>query len=422
MIGVTKMEEKKTQKKKASKKNKVKKMLSSQEGIIRVVKAVSVVLIILILLFIAADRFGNITFSSVGDYFSAMVSGAKQGDGYPYKFESVTPKSVKQINSDLLVMTGDSTFVLDSTARKLSALQHTYSAPVINTKNARAIMFDVGGYSYRVQSKTKVLYEGSSTSKILTAAIGKDGTVALATRGEGSSSELIVYNKNQKEVFRWACAKDNIIAADVSDNGKCIAVSVVGAENGELYSRVLMFDFDYSEPIAEFNYGSRIVSRVEFLSGDTLLVSGENIFCFITNKKEQTEIDVSLNTLSGVYTAENNMTVASFSKYGSSSSKIIRAYSRQGKELFTCEIESAVRSVSCSGSYISVLTDTQLLTYSKSGKLIGENDVTGDSVRCYTDGNRTYVLTTSGIDQYDSATSVKESTTAAQNSEFEKTE
>ena len=37
-----------------------------------------------------------------------------------------------------------------------------------------------------------------------------------------------------------------IIAVAVSDNGKRAAVIAVGAENGELYCKVHIFDFSYS--------------------------------------------------------------------------------------------------------------------------------------------------------------------------------
>ena len=390
------MEEKKQ--KKPNKKS-PKKAEKSRDGFVKIAKAVCIILVVLMLLFVAADRFGNITFSSVGDYFSGVISGAKSGEGYPYYFESSTAENVEKINSDLLVLTDDSTFVLDATAKKLSELQHSYSVPLISSRNGRAVMFDVGGYSYRVQSKTKVLYEGTSEHKIITAAIGKDGSVALATRGDNSMSELTVYNKNQKEVFKWECAKEAIVAVDISDNGKRAAVSVLGAENGELYSKVIIFDFRYSEQISEYSYGSQTVSDVEFISSNKVLATGEEVFSIIDKTSKQDE-DLSLNKLSRVYTADNNMTVAVFSKYGSSSSKIIKAYSASGKLLFTADVNSNVRSVSCDGSYISVLTDRQLISFNKKGKTVGTHDVTSDGISCFTDGNNTYVLTTSAINCY----------------------
>ena len=370
---------------------------NGRDGLITLAKAIIVILAVLVLLFVAANRFGNITFSSIGDYFTGVLSGAKQGDGYPYYFESTTADDVKKINSDLLVLTSDSTFVLDATARKLSVLQHSYSAPIIDSCNGRAIMYDVGGLSYRVQSKTKVLYETQTEQKIITACVGRDGTVAVATRGESSATQLTVLNSNRKEVFKWDCAKDNIISVDISDNGKRVAVSVLGAENGELYSRVLMFDYKYNEPIYDINFGSRIVSSVEFVAGYKLLASGENVMCFIDKKGNRQDIDVSLNNLSRISVGENNVTAAVFSKYGSSSAKILRVYNNDGKEMFSTDINMAVRDISCEGRYISVLCDHQLINYNKNGKLVGNCEISSDGISCFTDGNNIYVLTTSSI-------------------------
>ena len=98
------------------------------------------------------------------------------------------------------------------------------------------------------------------------------------------------------------------------------------------------------------------------------------------------------------------MTAAVFSKYGSSSSKILTVYNKNGKELFSTEINSGVRYVSCDGSYISVLTDRQLISYNKKGNVVGKTSVSSDGISCFTDGNNTYVLTTGAINCYDTVT------------------
>lgn len=383
----------------------------NQDTLIKTAKAVLLVVVILILLFVAADRFGNITFSSVGDYFSGLISGAKQGEGYPYHFESVTPDNVMKINGALLVVDGDKNYVLDSTAKKLSENMHTYSTPLAHSMNGRAIVFDVGGTGYRVISKTKLLYENNTDSKIINASIGKDGSVALAVRGSGAMSRLLVYNKNQKLVFDWSCAKETIIATALSDNGKRAAISIVGAENGELYSKVLVFDFSYSEPVAEYEYGNNIVSIIKFINRQKIMAAGEKILSFIKNDKEKEDIDLSLNTLSCIYTDSGNMTAAVFSKYGSSSVKILKAYSKNGKELFSTEINSTVRDVSCEGGYISVLTDRQLLSFNKRGKQVGSSEVSSDVISCFTNGSNTYVLTTGAIEKHKTFGTTEKKTT-----------
>ncbi|EKC58283.1 hypothetical protein LEA_13938, partial [human gut metagenome] len=330
-----------------------------QEHIVKLIKSVSTVLVILILLFIMADKFGNITFSSVGDYISSAVSGTKRGDGYPYLFDSLQVKDVKAIGSDLILINDSSTVVLDSTARKVSEIQHTYSSPLCYGNSGRVLLADIGGNTFKIMSKTKTLYEGTTDKKIISAAIGKNGTAAIATRGTNSQSDLTVYNKNQRVIFSWKCAKENIVAIDISDNGKLAAVSVVGAENGELYSRVLIFDFSYEEAVSEFDFGSDIISGVNFLKGDTLLITGENVFSIVKNKTDKQDEDLSLNSLSRISVSDNNVVAAVLSKYGSSSAKILNVYNRNGEKLFTVDITSAVKSVSCDNQRVSVLTDSE---------------------------------------------------------------
>lgn len=385
-------------KKKAAKRRKNR---TAQARTMSVLKAICMIAVLLILLVIAAYRFGNITFSSVGDYFSTLISDAKDGDGYPYYFENTSVESVQSIGSDLFVLGDDATFVLDGTARKLGYTQHTFSTPVAHSVGGRVLLLDVGENAFRVQSKTKVLYEETFRHKLLTGAIGKDGTVAIASRGESSQSMLTVYNKNRKEVFVWNCAAENIVAAAVSDNGKRAAVSVVGAANGELYSKVHIFDFAYAEPIASFEFDTA-VAGVCFLTGNRLLLYGKNVFTVVNDTEKESEEDLSLNTLSNLYADDRHFTAAVLSKYGSSASKIIKAYDRKGNLLFETELSEGVKGISCDNTYVSVLTDSYLYTYNRKGEIVGKSAVEADCLKPITDGKYTYVYAMSGIQCYKS--------------------
>ncbi len=370
-----------------------------RERLLTVLKAVCAIVVLLALVVIAAQRFGNITFSSLGDSFSSLMAGLQRGDGYPYYFEGSSVLFVEPIGSDLFVVAENDTYVLDSTARKSGETQHTYASPYADSCGGRVLLLDVGGSGYRVQSKSKVLYEGTAEQKLLTGAIAENGTVALATRGENAQSSLTVLNRNQKEIFKWNCASETIVAVGLSDNGKRAAVSVLGAKDGELYTKVHIFDFDYSEPLASFDF-ENTVSGIEFLTEERVLLTGNRVFAIAENAELTLNEDLSLNTLSGVYTADGNCTAAVLSKYGSSASKIIRGYDRSGELLFETELEESVKGVSCDDRYVSVLTDSFLYNYDHKGTLVGKAAVDADSIRPFTDGKNTYVYALGGIKCY----------------------
>ncbi len=370
-----------------------------QEKLLSVLKTVCIISVVLALLVIAAQRFGDITFSSVSDYFNTLISGAKSGDGYPYYFESLAVKKVLPIEKDLFVLSDDAGFVLDNTARTLGKEEHTLSSPLSVSAGGRVLTLDVGEHSYRVQSKTKLLYEGSFPQKLLTGAISKSGAIALASRGDSSQTKLTVLNKHQKEVFTWNCANENIIALALSDNGKRVAVSVVGAADGELYSKVYLFDTSKNDPLLSLSY-TGIVPHLSFLSGDYLLVAGNKVFELYKGNEKIAEEDLSVNTFSHLYTSDSKYAIAAFSKYGSASSKIIKAYDRKGNLLFTVELNESIKGVSTDGQSFSVLSDNALYNYDREGALIGKVPIEAGCILPFTDGKWTYVWTVGGIERF----------------------
>lgn len=365
-------------------------------------KLLAVIFIILLLIVIAAAQFGGITFSTIGDSIRTSLAGIGSGEGYPYSVNGVKINDANMTNSDLVLLYDDSVKVLDSTAKELSNLAHNYDHPIMSSNSGRILLYDEGGKIFRVQSKTRVLYEKESEHIIYTGAMGKDGSVAIATSATGAESMLTVYDKKQDEVFAWKCAKEHIISCDVSDNGKLFAVSVMGVDNGSVYSKVYIFNEKRTDPQASFEYKDSAVSSVQFLSNETLIILGNNV-CEIIKGGEVTEkVDVSVNTPSRLYISDNNTAVLVLSKYSSTTKKIIKVYNKSGKEMFTQEIDGLVKSVSTDGKYVSVLTDDDVQIYNTRGEAVGSADVNTDAEEVIVSSRNTYVYSLDKIDRYSS--------------------
>ena len=242
---------------------------------------------------------------------------------------------------------------------------------------------------------------------ILTGALGKDGSVAIATRAEDAQSMLTVYNSKEKEIFVWKCAKENIISCDVSDNGKLFAVSVLGVENGSVYSKVYIFDRRKDTPKASFTYQDSAVSSIRFLSNETLFVLGNNMCSVIKDEKEE-NINVSVNTPYMIHISDNNTAVLVLSKYSSTTQKLVNVYDKSGRELFSNEIDGLVKSVSTDGKYVGVLTDNNVQIYNMKGELVGSANVNTDAEKVIVSGRNTYVYSADKIEKFSSVGENKE--------------
>lgn len=374
----------------------------------KTLKLLAIILVVLLLIILAAGQFGGVTFSTISDHIRTAVAGIGSGDGYPYRMNGIEISDAGVTNSDLILVYDDTVKVLDSTAKEISNTPHTYDHPVMCCNSGRALIYDVGAKSFRVQSKTRVLYEKELPYMILTGAMGKDGTVAIASRAKDAQSMLTVYNTKEEEIFVWKCAKENIISCDVSDNGRLFAVSVLGVDNGSVYSKVYIFNKNDTEPKASFEYMDSAVSSVQFLSNETLFVFGNNICQVIKGDKVKENIDVSVNTPYKLYISDNNTAVVVLSKYSSTTQKIIKVYNKSGSELFTQEIDGLIKSVSTDGKYTGVLTDENVQIYNKKGKMCGSANVNTDAEKVMISGRNTYVYSADKIDRFSSVSDNKE--------------
>lgn len=408
MVKIVEERKRQSSKKRVSaKKKKLKLTVSAKNA--KTMKLLAIILVILLLIILAAGQFGGVTFSTIGDQIRTMVAGFGSGDGYPYRMNGIEITDAGVTNSDLMLVYDDTVKVLDSTAKELSNLNHDYDHPVLRSNSGRALIYDEGDKSFRVQSKTKVLYEKELQYMILTGSMGKDGTVAIGSRANDAQSMLTVYNTKAEEIFVWKCAKENIISCDVSDNGKYFAVSVLGVNNGSVYSRVHVFNENDNTPKATFEYADSAISSVQFLSNETLFVFGNNICEVIKGDKVKEKIDVSVNTPYKLYISDNNTAILVLSKYASTTQKIIKVYNKSGSELFTQEINGLVKSVSTDGKYTGVLTDEQVQIYNnRNGKLCGSADVNTDAEKVMISGRDTYVYSVDKIEKYSSVNDNKE--------------
>ena len=368
----------------------------------KTLKLLAIVLVVLLLVIIAAAQFGGVTFSTIGDSIRTSLAGIGSGEGYPYSINGVEISDAGMTNADLVLVHDDTVKVLDSTAKELSNLTHKYDHPVMSSNSGRILLYDEGGTTFRVQSKTRVLYEKELDHIIFTGAMGKDGSVALATSASGAESMLTVYDDKEDEVFVWKCAKEHIVSCDVSDNGKLFAVSVMGVDNGSVYSKVYIFNKRKTEFQASFEYEDSAISSVQFLSNETLFVLGNNVCEIIKGDEVKEQIDVSVNTPSRLHISDNNTAVLVLSKYSSTTKKIIKVYNKSGAELFTQEIDGLVKSVSTDGKYVAVLTDDNVQIYNTKGEMVGSADVNTDAEEVIVSSRNTYVYSLDKIQKYSS--------------------
>ena len=364
------------------------------EGKRKIIRIVAAVLLAVMLLLIALSAFGVTSFSSMKSDFKSKLSSAGPGEGFPYQVNSSDVSKIDVLSDDVFILKKDKTIVLDGAAKEIKSLDHTYATPAMSIKGNKALVYDRGGNRYRIETTSDTLYTGTTKSdeKIITAAVGDKGNIALATLSNEATSRLTVINSTFKDAeFIWNCADYTITSAALSDNGKYAAVSVLGAKNGEEYSKVFVFDFEFSDPVSETEYPGTTMVSVNFADNDTVVAVGNNKMAYLKNLKKNNEIDFGTSTLSALSFAPTGETIVALAEYGSMNNQLLRGYSKGGRQSFEKEYTTSIKSIYATDAKISVLTAEQVDVYSLGGTSFKPREAGSNAISTFMIGNKTYV-------------------------------
>ncbi|MCR4924894.1 MAG: DUF5711 family protein [Clostridiales bacterium] len=373
-------------------------------------RAFLVFLVLLMFIVIAAKSFANVTFSNIGDSISSYFESLGSGDGYPFSLNSISVKDIDMAGSDLLLLSDTKLTVLDKTAKQRSSIQHTFANPQMTSNNGLILVYDRGSTNFRLQTKKEVLFEKDIKEKITTADVGKKGNFAVATIGDTTKSVLTVYNSSFNEVFKWNSSSEYIIAVALSPNGKSVAVATVGAETGEIYTKISVFDFNKNDPVGTFLYSSTTIVDLIYTKRNVLVGIGDNLTAVIKNNTvKEADISYEAGSLSRYsYNSENGTFALFLSKFGSNSSGELRFYGSDASLVFSTDIQSSVRSIDCDSKYVCVLHDNNISYYNLKGKNMGQIPMKNDTQKIFIDGSNTYVSAVSEIRGFSARQAEKE--------------
>jgi len=365
------------------------------------VKILSVFVVFLLIASITVLNFGGITFSNVSDGIKSLFSTFSPGKGFPYQISSAELDTIEMLGSSLLISADGLTKVINSTAGETLSFQDTLTNHLADVCNGRAIIFDRASSGFKVLSRTGVLFEKDAGQNILVAAMGKKGNFAVATESKTAQSEVTVYNSNKNPVFTWKCADERISAVALSDDGKNIAVSVVGAKGGEIYSKLNIFAFNKNKTLANFNYPGSALIKVRFTGKTTVIALGDKLMSVVNfETKQKNDISFGTSELHRLDMNERGKTALVLAPFGNTAQSELKVYSSTGGLLFEKKMNEEVIWVTCDESYTSVLQAKKVQSFNNKGELMGNIKLSNEAEKILISGKKTYIVGGSRIIQY----------------------
>lgn len=344
-----------------------------------------IVFSIVCLLLFAVVLFSALTPTGPFEFLENTVKSAGKGS-FPASVSGSELLNAYSVGSLTYTLTDTHAEVYNSSGKQLFSRQHEFNLPSLAVSPQRAIIYDRGGKELFVYNHSDVIYDITTEQEIYCADIGRNGTVAYASRSTGYASEVHVLNKNNKLRFIWYSANETVNNVAVSENGRRVAVSTVDVSGGEYRSKIYVFKYSSAEPLYTLEYNNSVIYSLKTLSGSLFSVVTDGSVDFIKWKNGEKTENVNPYTLN-IFTVQNGKTVCA---YGSGAGNSISVFAKNGKKLADFAFEGTVSDVSVYKSSVFLLSDGYLYCCDFSGNILGKVNASGYS-RIFADGERSAV-------------------------------
>ncbi|MBQ8764107.1 MAG: hypothetical protein IJZ07_08385 [Clostridia bacterium] len=327
-----------------------------------------VILVVAAALFLSARLMGNVAVSNITDSIRQVKTIFTKSEGYPYLLETLNYRNVVPVGGGPLVIYDDSTLVLNAAADEIFNMQLGYADSKAVTRNGRALVYSPSSNEVIIQSKTEKLGSITEKNPVTAAALADNGGFATSHAADENQSVLSVYNNRFKKIFQWNCSQEFITDISLSGNGKRVAVAATGVEDAEIYTRILIFDIDSSEPKADIRYNGTMFLRVIYTSSGRVIAVGDNK-TVVHNKKGEVldELVYSEDSLVAVCADDSGNTTVCYEEFGGSKTGIAR-YSSGGKKTCSIVIDGLPDCVAAHAGRIAVASGNKITVYSSNGK------------------------------------------------------
>ncbi len=342
------------------------------------------VILSLVVLAIAAVVITSVSLpTGIFEFLQNAVASTGSEGGYPSAITGGSLINSVQMNNVFITVTPTHVSGYNQkTGKSVFNYQHGYERPLVAISDARFMIFTQGGKEYSVYNFEKKLFGAETENDILTAAIARDGTFAIATQSDGYSSEVAVYNKKGKKIFEWFCA--NYIINDIllSDNGNKLVLSAINAQKGTYVSKLVVLEVDNNSatPIFSKTFENKVLLNVDSDNLRTFYAVFENkIEFFRWNSFENIAFDTEKDLIYSRTTSRHTLLIAGHNSNKGSNTAYI--FNNKGEKISEFDINCEITDVAFKGEYIYILSDKTIYLYSVDGESVAEGECTFGVVR-----------------------------------------
>ena len=241
----------------------------------------------------------------------------------------------------------------------------TVSAAVLSASRTAAVAYDAGNQSLFVFRNGEESFKLSLTggNNLLSARVNDSGWLAVTAQQSGFKGAVTVYNSRGREVITIGLSSVFAVDAAVSPDGQSVAVITMGQEQGNFFSRLLLYPLDQTEPSFQVELGALTVLDLDYEEGLLWVLGEDRLLTVPTDGTETHTYYLTPNYLKGCSLEGEGFALLLEGPYraGGAAQTVIVDGSAQAVR--SIPLAGQVLDYSAAGTYFALLSGSRLTIY-----------------------------------------------------------
>lgn len=323
-----------------------------------------------------------------------------RGEGFPLDINGSRTLAIDRLANGFCVLTDTSFTIHNTESKRVDIRSHYMSSPALTSSGRYALIYDIGGKSYRLETAAETLDSGKTDYVITGGCVSRTGRYALMSYNSSKLSMMEVRESSGEIIHKWHSDYFYITGIALSADGEHIAVCGINAENGKAVSTVIIQRVGEKQDTARLNFTDVEFITIEFTKSGSLVAVGDTKTLVIdAGGGSHTDISYGGSQLIDYDISYESGVLLYISESSGLSLGTLISCDSMGYERFKINISGYVLALSADSECSSVLTREKAYIYSDVGKLMGEYEVGESSFGILTIGSHAFVAATYQIDK-----------------------
>lgn len=287
---------------------------------------------------------------------------------FPLRIEGGMGYQLLSMDSALALLDDSKIHIYSEDGKLMNEAQHTYANPILRVSPSKALVYDVGGTMFRVESRYKTIYEKTADDVIYLAEISDKDYTAVVTRSDKYLSQLRIFNDKGDNIFSYFSYDGRITNIAFNKDSSGGVISILTADEGQLRSTFVCFDFKKKDPIWTSNSIPTLAMRIRINSNGTISVIGDTLYALFDANGKMLDSYEYDNTVVD-YASAGDVTAVVTENTALRKTELIEF--SPGTEPVVTLLEGGANDVYISGDTVYVLSGDTILIFSPDGSAMG---------------------------------------------------